>query len=123
MTEKVKLGYIRFGPIPKDERSLIGNGVTDDGYKCVGKEKGVSVWNAVLIKGKWCLVAPHGDSCTHGDFTRSAFPDDCLGCCKKDLIYLVEGDEVGIGSDGEPLLINIKIIEQLPFNYFSFTQK
>ena len=123
MTEKVKLGYIRFGLIPKDERSRIGNGVTGDGYKCVGKEKGVSVWNAVLIKGKWCLVAPHGNSCTHGDFTCSAFPDDCLGCCKEDLIYLVDGDEVGTGSDGEPLLTNVKIIEQLPFDYFSFIQK
>ena len=30
------------------------------------------------------------------------------------------GDEVGIGADGEPLLRNIKIMEQLPYNYFAY---
>lgn len=116
-------GYIRFGAIPKDERSKKGNGVLGDGYECVGYEDGVSVWNAVRINGKWCLVIPHGNSCTHGDITRAAFPDDCLGCSQDDLIYLVDGDEVGIGSDGEPLLRNVKILAKLPFDYFSFSKK
>lgn len=112
--------YIRFGAIPENERSKKGNGIIGDGYKCVGYEEGVSVWNAVKIRDKWCLVAPHGNSCTHGDFSSMAFPDDCMGCCKDDLIYLVTGDEVGIGADGEPLLRNIKIEEQLPYNYFAY---
>lgn len=119
----IECGYIRFGAIPKNERSKKGNGVLGDGYKCVGYEEGVSVWNAVKIHGKWCLVIPHGNSCTHGDITRAAFPDNCLGCNPQDLIFLVDGDEVGTGSDGEPLLKNIKVLAKLPFNYFAFESK
>ena len=114
--------YIRFGAIPENERSKRGNGIIGDGYKCIGYEEGVSVWDCVKIRDKYCIVIPHGNSCTHGDISSMAFPDDCCGCSKDDLIYIVDGDEVGIGADGEPLLRNIKIIEQLSFNYFSFKE-
>ena len=116
--------YIRFGFIPENERSKRGNGVIGDGYECIGHEQGVSVWNTVKINGVYCLVAPHGDSNTHGDFSTMAFPDDCYGCCPNDPpIYVVTGDEVGIGFDGEPLIRNVTIIEKLSFDYFSFKSK
>ena len=35
-------------------------------------------------------------------------------------IYVVSGEEVGRGSDNEPLLKNIEIIEELPFDYFNY---
>ena len=80
------------------------------------------VINVLDMKKVYLFGIPHGNSCTHGDISSMAFPDDCCGCSKNDLIYIVDGDEVGIGADGEPLLRNIKIIEQLPFNYFSFIE-
>ena len=116
--------YIRFGEIPKDEKSKIGNGCIGDGYKCVGYEEGVSVWDCVynFDTGKYHLVAPHGNSCTHGDFSSMAFPDDCCGCDPKQKIYVVTGIEVGYGADCEPLLKDVKIVKELPFDYFSFTE-
>ena len=114
--------YIRFGAIPKNEKSKKGNGIIGDGYKCVGYEEGVSVWNAVKIHDKWCLVAPHGNSCTHGDFSSMAFPDDCCGCDPKQKIYVVTGIEVGYGADCEPLLKDVKIVKELSFDYFSFSK-
>ena len=33
-------------------------------------------------------------------------------------IYVVTGDKVGKGRDNEPLLRNVKIIDELPLNYF-----
>lgn len=116
--------YIRFGEIPKDEKSKIGNGCIGDCYETVGHEKGVSVWNcAIDSNGLYCLVAPHGrNSCSYGDFSQAAFPDSCCGCDKNGKIYVVTGDEVGIGSDGEPLLRNVKIVKELPFDYFSYKE-
>lgn len=117
--------YIRFGEIPKDERSKRGNGVIGDGYECVGYEDGVSVWDCIFNLGtnKYHLVAPHGNSCTHGDFSQAAFPEDCCGCNPKKKIYVVTGTEVGYGADKEPLLRNVKIVKELPFNYFAFEKK
>ena len=113
--------YIRFGLIPEDERSAIGNGCIGDGYECIGYEEGVSVWNAVLLKDGFHLVAPlNGNSCTMGDFTSNAFPDDCYGSTENLKIFVVTGDEVGLGSDGEPLLRNVKILKQLPHDYFKY---
>lgn len=110
--------YIRFGEIPADERSNRGNGVAGDGYEVIGKEKGVSVWNCMVIDGEYCLVAPHPTKYTYGDFCAGAFPDNCYGCCKSDKIYVVTGDEVGKGADNEPLLRNVRIIDELPYDYF-----
>ena len=113
--------YIRFGEIPKDERSKKGNGCIGDGYECIGYEKGVSVWNAVLLDDGYHLVAPiNGNSCTHHDFSSMDFPDDCCGCDSEQKIYVVIGDEVGKGADNEPLIRNVKIIKELSFNYFKF---
>lgn len=111
--------YIRFGEIPKNEKSKIGNGIIGDGYKCIGYEEGVSVWNAIKLSDGYHLVAPlHANSCTHGDFSSSAFPDDCCGCDKNTKIFVVTGNEVGKGADNEPLLKNIKILKELPYDYF-----
>jgi len=110
--------YIRFGEIPKDELSNRGNGIVGDGYEMVGKEKGVSVWNCVIIDNEYCLVAPHPTKYTYGDFCSGAFPDNCYGCSKTDKIYVVTGEEVGKGADNEPVIRNVRIIEELPYNYF-----
>jgi len=111
--------YIRFGEIPENEKSKRGNGLSGDGFEWIGYEEGVSVWNAALLSDGYHLVAPlHPNSCTYGDFTRMAFPDECLGCNPNEKIYVVTGNEVGKGADNEPLIKNIKIIKELPFDYF-----
>lgn len=113
----MKKFYIRIGEIPLDERSKIHLG-NEDRY-----ELGVSVWNAVKLEDGYHLVAPiHGNSCTYTDFIADAFPEEWYG---KSLpytlkIYVVTGDEVGRGSDNEPLLKNVKIIEELPYDYFKY---
>lgn len=113
--------YIRFGDIPENEHSRRGNGLMGSGYRCVGYEDGVSVWNAVLLEDGYHLVAPlNGNSCTYGDFSANAFPDDCCGYQPDQKIYVVTGEEVGKGADNEPLLRNVKIIKQLPFDYFKY---
>ena len=116
--------YIRFGEIPKEEKSKRGNGIIGDGYKVVGYEEGVSVWDCVynFDTDKYHLVAPHGNSCTHGDFSKSAFPDDCYGCDPNQKIYVVTGIEVGYGADKEPLLKDVKIVKELPYDYFAFEE-
>lgn len=112
--------YIRFGEIPINEKSKKGNGCSGDGHKWIGYENGVSVWDAVKLNDGYHLVAPNKpNSYTYGDFSIYAFPDFSLGINKETKIYVVTGNEIGKGSDNEPLIINIKIIKQLPYNYFS----
>ena len=112
--------YIRFGKIPKDERSKIGNGCIGDGYKCIGYEKGVSVWDCIYNSDTdlYQLVAPHPTQFTSGDFSQAFDPDCCCGCDPNGKIYIVTGTEVGYGADNEPLLKNVKIVKELPFDYF-----
>ena len=98
--------YIRFGNIPENEVS----GVWCDDIK-VGEEKGVSVYDAVMIDGQWRVVLPFplnkktvGLDLYNfiGGKENGDFP-----------MYLVQGDEVGKGSTNEPLLKNVKIIKKL----------
>ena len=103
--------YIRFGKIPINEQSKKGNGCSGDGHKWIGYENGVSVWNAVKLDDGYHLVAPNKpNSCTYGDFSMHAFPDETLGCDERRKIYIVTGDEIGKGSDNEPLIKNVKIL-------------
>ena len=87
--------YIRFGEIPLNERSNIYR--NDEGI--VGEEIGVSVYEGINDNGKIKVIMP--------SLTGSA----CVGLsgCIKKKMYIVKGKVVGIGSDGEPLLRNIKI--------------
>ena len=116
--------YIRFGQIPENEKSKKGNGILGDGFKSIGYEDGVSVWNAVYLNDGYHLVAPlKSNSSTVGDFEKCAFPQNCLGLDKNTKIYVVTGNEVGRGSDNEPLLKNIKILKELPYDYFRYGEK
>lgn len=87
--------FIRFGDIPDNEMSK--NFLTNE------NELGVSVYDCVIHNDKIGLVFPNltYSSCV----TLSGVLD--RPC------YLVEGDKIGIGSDGEPLIKNIKIIKDI----------
>ena len=52
--QPIRKRYIRFGDIPENEVS----GVWCDTIK-VREEKGVSVYDAVMIDGQWRIVLPH----------------------------------------------------------------
>ena len=100
--------YIRIGDIPPNEVS----GIYRSGEK-IGEEKGVSVFDAIEIDGKWRIVLPT-------PLSEKLVNDLCsfemsLHCkaYSTPKILLVTGDEVGIGSDNEPLLKNVKVIQEL----------
>jgi hypothetical protein len=100
-----RLKYIRFGDIPKGERSTIWNVETK-----VGKERGVSVYDCLLeneeVKG---IVLPIPITEQVLNTFLSIVKYDDRPC------YLVEGDCVGRGSDGEPLLRNVEIVKQIKY--------
>ena len=91
--------YIRYGEIPPGEKSKIYNQCDNS---VVGEEVGVSVFEYIEGRG---IVIPNNEKAK----------DDFFMLSKMYWInhYLVSGDEVGVGSDGEPLINNIKIIKLL----------
>lgn len=93
--EKYNKAFIRFGDIPTNERSSIYCG--DSGK--IGEEIGVSVYDAINIDGEWRIVMP-----------KKMTYSTCVslsGFIDKEF-QLVTGDLVGYGSDGEPLIVNVK---------------
>ncbi len=96
--------YYRFGDIPEDETSRIWK---IDEY--VGKEKGLSVYEAHKNNdGKWMPVLPssyNGQTLDSFYYYLRYFRGDK---------YIVTGDLLeDTGSDNEPLLKNVKIVEKL----------
>ena len=99
--------YIRFGEIPKNGRSSVYKYNTFIKY-----EMGISVYDACKIHGKWHVVLPlniNKDTiCTYEKFR--------IYC--KTHVYLVSGEKIGIGNDGEPLIKNVKILKDLTIIYY-----
>lgn len=93
--------YLRFGEIPDNERSSI--------FKCgekIGEEIGVSCYRGVVIDNEVYIIMPHKESTTYYWLIESYKE-------KTKSLYIIEGDEVGLGSDEEPLLRNVKIIKEV----------
>ena len=101
--------YIRFGEIPKDERSSIHY----RGMYC-GKEEGVSVYDCTFIHGNYHIIVPC--PITMGGLDTLT---DFLFYEKDKPVYFVEGDGVGTGHDGEPLIRNVKIIADITDSFRS----
>lgn len=102
--------YIRIGTIPKDGKSKVWRGGTQ-----VGEEVGVSCYDALFSHGKWNIVIPSPIneakvSTLYGLLSQ-------LGKLYKvddpQRAYLVEGEWIGQGTDGEPLLRNVRIVEDI----------
>ena len=97
--------YIRFGDVPENERSVKWRVETP-----VGTERGVSVYNCMVdgddIVG---VVLPFPITEQSLNTFQSLVRYDDRPC------YLVEGDCVGTGSDGEPLLQNVNIVKQIKY--------
>lgn len=90
--------YIRYGELPPDGKSKIYSRTG----KIIGEEKGVSVFEYLVGRG---IVVPDNQN-AKDDFLKLS-----NSCWQR--AYLVSGDEVGIGSDGEPLLANIKVMKEI----------
>ncbi len=107
--------YIRIGEIPEDEISKIHRGDA-----IIGSEKGVSVYNAVKIKDKWRIVMPIPFKEGQGN-TYECLIQNVTECCYKidqpQKVYLVTGNEVGIGSDNEPLIKDVRVIQEITQEY------
>ena len=92
--------YIRFGEIPLNERSGI---YKNTGEVKVGEELGGSCYRGVVIDDKVYIIMPHNPSSTYywliDAYNRKEIP-----------LYIINGDEVGEGSDGEPLLRNVVVL-------------
>lgn len=98
--------YIRFGDIPENERSGIYRG--DEGK--VGEEIGVSCYEFIFLDGRYRILLPLNAN-IHICATLGHLIDEYLGGSRK--VFLIIGDEVGRGKDNEPLLNNVKIIEEI----------
>lgn len=95
--------YIRFGDIPTNEKSKIYRGEEE-----IGSEKGVSVYPAFIDENGnvvcgLTLPTTKTTLCTQ----QHLLEYDNRPC------YLVTGDCVGNGTDGEPLIVNVKIVKEI----------
>ena len=98
--------YIRIGDIPKTGKSRI-----HQCDKIIGEEVGVSVWEAVELNGKYRILIPNPcNANAMGDLDTTFLKSHYY---RASPVFEVDGDVIGIGSDGEPLLTNIRNIKKL----------
>lgn len=103
--------YIRFGDIPSDGKSKVWSD-----QMVVREEKGVSVYDSVKIDDKWHVVMPALFKCGQGITYENLI--NTVSQCRYEVdyvrkVYLVVGNQIGVGDDGEPVLENVKIIEDI----------
>ena len=85
--------YIRFGKWGRGQRSI--NFHTGD------REKGLSVYPARLTSDGYAELSDDGLVLT---------AEDCAEDINGRLAFVLTGKEVGTGSDGEPVLVSIKLL-------------
>lgn len=94
--------YIRFGDIPEGEKSSVWRG-----DEFLGKENGVSVYPAFKHNGNIVLGLSLPITKTTLHTQQHLLEYDNRPC------YLVKGDYIGNGADGEPLIRNVEIVEEI----------
>lgn len=107
--------YIRFGRMPKGGRSRISPGyqmqmLARTGVRIPKREKGISAYRAKWDgrRRKWVMPTVPWDSYVIG--METLLMEACDG---KAPVYLVTGIEVGEGEDGEPVLTEVKVLEEI----------
>lgn len=102
--------FFRFGEWAKDEQSYI---YANHSETVIGREKGVSVFEAHKDRnGNYLPVPP-------SPLNESGWNDYTMWLYYRwndEPKFIVTGDVVGIGTDNEPLLRNIKIISKVERN-------
>jgi hypothetical protein len=103
--------YIRIGEIPENEYSMKYNGEAQ-----IETELGVSVYDCIEKNGKYHIIMPLPFKEGQGQ-TYETLIQDVTECRyeieKPRTVYLVTGKQVGIGSDNEPVIKNVKIIKDI----------
>lgn len=94
--------YIRFGDIPEGEKSSVWRG-----DEFIGKENGISVYPAFKHNGNIVLGLSLPITKTTLHTLQHLLEYDNRPC------YLVIGDYIGNGADGEPLIRNVEIVEEI----------
>ena len=94
--------YIRFKPLPISGRPSIYS----HGNK-IGEEIGISAFDAVNINDTWHIVMPM-------PITQNML-DDIYGLLNysNEGIYLVEGEQIGTGTDNEPLIKDVVVLSEI----------
>lgn len=95
--------FIRFKDIPEDEIS----GVYDGDLGKIREEIGVSCYHFIKNGENYNIILSSVSPGFLSDLSRFLYFGDNLP------IYLIEAEQVGIGSCGEPVVKNIEILEQL----------
>lgn len=98
-----KQKYIRFGDIPINEQSAIYRG-----EELIGYESGVSVYYAFILDDNTIVLGLSFPITKTTLYTQQHLLEYDNRPC-----YLVEGDYIGNGTDGEPLIKNVKIISEI----------
>lgn len=94
--------YIRFKPLPISGRSSIYS----HGNK-IGEEIGISAFDAVNINDTWHIVMPM-------PITQNMLDDIySLLNYSNEGIYLVEGEQIGTGTDNEPLIKDVVVLSEI----------
>ncbi len=96
--------YIRFGDIPENERSSIYCG-----EYAIGVEEGVSVYDCVIEGDKVSVCFPLPTNKSAFDTLTNLLVYENRDC------YIVSGDFVGYGTDGEPLIKNVEILRKIKY--------
>lgn len=97
--------YIRFGDIPRNEHSGVYRGEVK-----IGEEIGVSVYSAIIDEEENISL---GIPLPINKDTLDTFVH--LMEYENRPCYLVTGRLVGKGSDGEPLIRNVRIIRKIKY--------
>ena len=102
----MKFCYIRIGELPPTGKSRIHRG-----DELIGEESGVSVWEAIELDGKYRILIPNPCNANAMGDLESYFLKSHYYISKP--VFEVDGDVIATGSDGEPLLTNIRNIKKL----------
>lgn len=108
--------YIRIGELPRDGKSKIyqWEDKTHSSRAAIGEEAGVSVYEAKEVEKGWNGVIPENIKYNSTMDTINYLMKEAIRGDKP--VYVVIGDEVGKGYDGEPVITNVKIIKDISNN-------
>jgi hypothetical protein len=103
----MKIVYVRFGMMPENDKSFNS---LDEFY-----EEGVSVYEALYRDGKFQILLPIINDTSINTLVNCFNTAQCLSgqIYHYSRLNLVDGEYIGTGSDGEPLLKNCRIIRPI----------
>lgn len=112
--EVLEIQFLRFGDWHESETSRRYR----SGETIIGQEVGVSVFEIIRRNGRIFFLTPINEGYVD-DISAFLFKYGQV----KTPIYVVTGNIVGYGADSEPLLKNLKIVEDVTEQILKLTEK